>query len=578
MRRRKPQRVSRTLPRVNTAAAVGIDRRTEPRRGLITRVGLVLAATGIASAAVDRRSLAGVAADVPLAVGFGLFVALLLLGTFRRPPRGATWLALASVGLVYLLAAAELASSMLGMTSYILMAFAATLATAPHLRPLMVGAFALWTPALWLFGPTDALVQVAPALRVASVAALAFTVIAIADPRRTHPSDRLRHIGYGILAIACVAASMGRGLVVSSTGLGPGEILAVIVALALPALSYVKLPRERREAIATLLALLTFGFVGLAYIVGKSYHADVVAAVHRATELFLAGQDPYATFQLPEALARFQMDPQLATHLLDGTVVHTFNYPPMAFLQLAPFVALGLTDIRWVYLIETMLIAVLAARQLKPAWRSMALSTVIGSEIITRQWILAGVDPFWALCTLGAWLLRGRRVWSSILLGLAIADRQQAWFVAPFFVLAIYERFGRREAVRAAAIALGVALAVTLPFVIGAPDRAIAGMLAPIFAPLVSDGVGLMRYGADEFGPALPRNAYTALSLTAVVGLLVLLWRRPRSLAGAPLVWPFLPLYLAWRSLQGYFAAAPLFAFVADDELAEDPGDAKLVR
>jgi uncharacterized membrane protein len=218
-----------------------------------------------------------------------------------------------------------------------------------------------------------------------------------------------------------------------------------------------------------------------------------------------------------------------------------------------------------------MVIGVIAARQLKPAWRSMALATVVGNEIITRQWVLAGVDPSWALYILGAWLLRHRRVWSSILLGLAIADRQQAWFVAPFFVLAIAQRFGAREAVRAGAIAAGVAVAIALPFVIGAPDRAIAGMLAPVFAPLVSDGVGLMRYGADEFGPALPRNAYTALSLGALVGLLLLLWKRPQSLAGAPLVWPFLPLYLAWRSLQGYFAAAPLFAFVADDELAEDP-------
>ena len=109
---------SRTLPRVSDASAAGIERRTDPRRGVITRVGLVLTATGIASAAIDRRSLAGVAADVPLAVGFGLFVGILLLGTFRRPPRAATWIALAAVALVYLLAAAELASSLLGMTAF----------------------------------------------------------------------------------------------------------------------------------------------------------------------------------------------------------------------------------------------------------------------------------------------------------------------------------------------------------------------------------------------------------------------------------------------------------------------------
>ena len=559
---------------MSAATAVGIERRTEPRRGVITRVGLVLAATGIASAAIDRRSLAGTTPDIPLAVGFGMLVAILLLASLRRPPRGASWLALASVGLIYVLAAAELASSVIGMISYLLLALAATLFTAPHLRPLAVGAFALWTPALWLFGPTEALQQLPVELRIAAVFALAFTVFAIADPRRTHPADRLRHAGYGILAIACVAASMARSLVVSSPGFAPGEILATLCAFGLPALSYARIRPTRRELLATGLALLTFAFVGLGYIVGKGYHTDVVAAAHRATELFIAGQNPYAVFDLPQALERFGLDPQLATHLEDGSVVHTFNYPAMSFLQLVPWVWLGLTDIRWVYLIETLLIAVVAIRQLRSTWRSMALATVIGSEIITRQWILAGIDPSWALYLLVAWLLRSHRVVSSILLGLAIADRQPAWFVAPFFLLAILQRYGGRHALRALGIAAATAVAVNAPFLIGEPSRAIGGMLAPVLAPLVSGGVGLMRYGASDIGPAFPRLVYTALSLTAMATLLLVLWRRPRSLGGAPLAWPLLPLYLAWRSNQNYFAASPLFALVADDELAEDPKDA----
>jgi hypothetical protein len=562
--------LSPTLPRVSVTSA---DRRTDPRRGVVTRVGLVLTATGIASAAVDRRSLAGTTPDVPLAVGFGMLVGLLLLASFRRPPRGASWLALASVALIYILAAAELASSVIGMTSYLLFALAATLITAPHLRPLAVAAFALWTPALWLFGPTEALEELPAQLRVAAVFALAFTVVAVADPRRTHPSDRLRRVGFGILAIACVSASIARSLVVTSPGFAPGEILAIVCAFALPALSFVRMRPARRELLSTGLALLTFAFVGLAYILGKSYHTDVVAGVHRATELLISGQNPYAVFDLPEALARFGLDPELATHLENGSVVHTFNYPAMSFLQLVPWVWLGLTDVRWVYLIETMLIAIVAIRQLRPAWRSMALATVIGSEIITRQWILAGIDPSWALYLMLAWMLRSRRVVSSILLGLAIADRQPAWFVAPFFLLAILQRYGARPAARALLIAAATAVAVNAPFLFGDPARAIGGMLAPVLAPLVSGGVGLMRYGASDIGPAFPRIVYTVLSLSAMAGLLVLLWRRPRSLSGAPLVWPLLPLYLAWRSNQNYFAASPLFALIADDDLADTPED-----
>jgi len=116
---------------------------------------------------------------VPLAVGFGMLVGILLLASFKRPPRISSWLALASVAIIYVLAAAELASSVIGMISYLLLALAATLFTAPHLRPLVVGAFALWTPALWLFGPTDALSQL-HLVNVASLAASAASAVLVA--------------------------------------------------------------------------------------------------------------------------------------------------------------------------------------------------------------------------------------------------------------------------------------------------------------------------------------------------------------------------------------------------------------
>ena len=576
-----------SLPRAGTYISVWADslesaqlseraaeRRSEPRRGIVVRVGLTLTAVGIVGAAIDRRALADAANDVPVAVGFGFFVALLLIATLRRPTPGATWLAFGGMVLIYLLAAAELASSVIGMVSYLLFALGAVLVTAPHLRALMVAAFAMWTPALWLFGPTSALDALPALLRIAAVASLAFTVIAIADPRRTHPSDRLRHTGYGMLAIAVVSASINRSLVVLNIGIAPGQVIALFAAVILPVSAYLRIRTTTRELLATGIALTAYAFTGLAYIVGKPYHDDVVAAVHHAAELMLAGQDPYATFDLPGALARFNLDPALATHLLDGSVVHTFNYPPMAFVIVAPFVWLGLDDIRWIYLAEVLVVAVLAIRQLRPTWRAFALATVIGNEIVSRQWILAGIDPSWALFVLAAWLVRRRRWWSSILFGLAVADRQPAWFVTPFFLLAIAEQTSGREAVRRAAIAFGVALAVSLPFIVPAPARAIGGILAPLLAPLVSDGVGLMRYGAAGYFPQPDRVVYTVLSIAALVGLLVLLWRRPRDLAGAPLVWPFLPLYLAWRSLANYFAAAPLFALIADDELADAPLDA----
>ena len=546
------------------------ERRTDPRRGVVARVGLVVIATGIVSAAIDRRAIAGVVPDVPLAVAFGLFLALILMATFRRPMPGATWIAFAAFALMYFVQATEIHANVEGILSYVLFALGATLMTAPYLRPLMIGAFAMWTAALWVYGPTGLIDELPIPVRIAAIVALAYTVVAIADPRKMHPSDRLRRAGYGVLALSCVTGSIARHLVVHSVGIAPGEATALVVSVVLPAITYVRMPAPRREAIATGLALLAFAFTCVAFIVGKSYHVDAVVAPHRAAELLLAGKDVYATFDLPEAIARFGLDPELATHLQNGEVMHTYNYPAMSFLVVTPFVALGINDIRWVYAGEVMIMAILAISHLRVAWRSFALATVIGNGIIARQWVLAGIDPSWALFVLIAWILRARRWWPAVFMGLAIADRQPAWFVAPFFFLAIAREAGWREALRRAGVAVVVALAVNVPFWLGNPARAIGGVLAPLLGPLVSDGVGLMRYGEAGVLPLLPREAYTALSLLALVGLLVLLWRRPRSLAGAPLVWPFLPLYFAWRSLQNYFAAAPLFALVADDELADD--------
>ena len=121
-------------------------------------------------------------------------------------------------------------------------------------------------------------------------------------------------------------------------------------------------------------------------------------------------------------------------------------------------------------------------------------------------------------------------------------------------------------------IAVAVALAVTLPFVIADPDRALAGMLAPLAAPIVSDGVGAVQFGVtDRYTPLFPRVAYTVASAGSFLALLAVAWLRRRDLASAPLVWPFLPLYVSWRSLQNYFAFVPLFALVADDELRATP-------
>jgi len=546
-----------------------VERRSEPRLGVAMRVGLALTATGIASAGLGRRALAETGADVPLASAFGCFAIVLVLASLQRPPRASAWIGLALAAGIYVATAVALAEAPLGMAAYFAAAALATWRTAPHLRPFTVAAFALWTPALGLFATRGGTVLPTPVL-FAAMFVLAYTVAALVDPSRVHPSDRLRRAGFGIVAIAVMAALFDRHLAVGSSGLAPDDLLAMVVAFALPLLAHLRVRPSTRDVVATSLVLTTFALVGLVCLSVVPYHADAVAAVHRMAEIFLSGQDPYAVFDLPEALARFHMDPELATHLEGRAVLHSYNYPALSFLVVAPFVALGLGDIRWVYLGGMLVIAIVVMSRLRMAWRPMALATIVGNAIVLRQPILAGIDPTWALLVIGACLAMTRSWLSPVLLGLAFAARQTAWFVAPFYIALVWQRSGRREAVRRALIAGAVAMAVNVPFFLRAPERFIDGVSAPILGALEPDGVGLVRFALSGIGPLLPRVVYGALALVVFVVLLAAFVRWRRGLSSAPLVWPFLPLYFAWRSLQNYFVLATLFVFVADEELAPE--------
>jgi uncharacterized membrane protein len=367
-----------------------------------------------------------------------------------------------------------------------------------------------------------------------------------------------------------MAALFERHLAVGSGGLAPDDLLAILVAVGLPILAHLRVRPSARDIVATGLALTTFALIGFVCVSAVPYHADAVAAVHRATEIFLSGQDPYAVFDLPQALARFDMDPQLVTHLEDGSVLHTYNYPALSFVALAPFVALGVGDVRAVFVGELLILGLIATARLRLAWRPMALTTIVGNAIVLRQQVQAGIDPLWGLLVVGSWLALARGWMSPILLGLALAARQTAWFVAPFYVVLVWRRWGMREAVRRAAIAAAVALAIDLPFFLGAPARFIEGVTAPILGPLEPDGVGFVRFGIASLGPLLPRAGYGVIALALFAALLFLLLRSRHPLTAKPLVWPFLPLYFAWRSLQNYFIFVPLFVFVGDDELAPE--------
>ena len=533
----------------------------------LLRAALALTATGIVSAASIRHALEEGGADIAFAVGYAFYLSLILIATPRHPPRWSPLLAFAFAAITYVAAILTLNGNALAVGLYLVAAVLGYIATPAPFRPLTVAAFALWTPAIRFFGPEPLAGAFPPLLAFASVLSLINLVAALLDRSARDPDERLRRIGLGLLAVATVATVVERHLVVESIVVARDDVMALIVVGVLPILAVAPLRPSTRDAFATGLALATFVLAAMALLYGKGYHVDAVTVPHVAAQQLLAGHNPYTTFDLPAALAQFGINPELVTHYEDGSVLRSLNYPALNFLLVAPFIALGATDIRWIYLVEILALVLILLRKVRIPWRPLVAAGVVGNTVIVRQNILAGVDPtWWALLTI-AWIFVESRWLSPIAVGLAMASRQPAWFAAPFYLVGIWKRSGRGEAVRRAAIVGVAALAPNLPFVIDNPSAFFDGVGDPMLGALAPYGVGFVRLGLDGPFPLLPRAIYGGLSAVSFVILIAVLWRFWRKVPIGALIFPFVPLYLAWRSLQNYFGSIPLLAMAGDDEL-----------
>jgi len=532
----------------------------------ITRAGLLLTATGIVSAATVRQAI-DEGGDIIFAYGYLLYLLLILIAVPRRQLRIAPLVAFAAFAAMYLSATVGEGTNDLALALYVISAAAAYVLTPRTFRPLAVAAFALWTPAFRLFGPTPFGDRYPGWVAIASILALFFLVVVLLARDAADPDERLRRIGLALLGVAIIARISERHIVVASLHVAPDELWALVVVAVFPMLAIVRMRSSLRDALATGVALGGYLLVGLALIVGKAYHVDSVVVVHKAAQLLLAGRDPYRDLNVVDALRQFGLDPNLGTHLENGTQLTTYNYPALSFLVPAPFLALGLTDIRFIYLGEILILALILIHAVRVPWRPLVTAAIVGNAVIARQNILAGVDPLWALLALGAFLAIGHRWWSPILLGLAAATRQPAWFFLPFYFVAVWRRAGRAEALRRAGIATVAGLVPNLPFFLWSPSDFLDGVLAPMFGSLEPYGVGLIRFSTDGEIPLLARGAYGLGSVAVLIILVALLWRYWRRIPNAALVFPTLVLWFAWRSLQNYFSFTAVFAMSGDDGL-----------
>lgn len=317
------------------------------------------------------------------------------------------------------------------------------------------------------------------------------------------------------------------------------------------------------------------------------YHNDAIALNECAARLLIEGRDPYAALDIFSCygaaaigadrttpvkrgafadVAVYPSDDQLdRVWLLRAAVggnvefVTRPSYPALSFLLLVPAVALGI-DTNYVYLLclfaAIWLIVARAAGVLRP----FVLTGLLGATCLVAFTVGGSADLLYALPLVAAWLWRDRR-WGAVAFGLAIATKQIAWLIAPFYLIAVVAGSGWRAAAKHAGVGAAVFVATNAPFIAWHPGDWLAGVLTPVVEPLFARGAGLVFLGTSGGLLLLPSTAYLALEGAAMVACVAIAWRARRSSPEIGIALSLIPLFFAWRSLFSYFFLIPLFAY-----------------
>jgi hypothetical protein len=311
---------------------------------------------------------------------------------------------------------------------------------------------------------------------------------------------------------------------------------------------------------------------------------DGTALNQQATENLLAGKNPYAYSNVVETFLQHDGSYDRLTPLRVGQFENVFPYPSNAqlealwntsvkdttqsppeleshvcypagsFLLPAPFLAMGLKDIRVVYFFFVLAGVVYAVFLLPKKRRIIFVALVL---ISLEVWNILAVGesgtiifPFLLL----AWMLAGKNNWqSAIFMGIAAATRQTAWFFLPFFLIMIWQRSGVKQTGAAIGLIAGIFLLFNGYFMAADINLWTESVMSPMTTQMFPLGVGvvsLVSSGLVDMRSSLP---FSIMELTVFAGAIIWYARYGKKYPEAGPILAVLPLFFAWRSLWMYF-------------------------
>jgi hypothetical protein len=311
---------------------------------------------------------------------------------------------------------------------------------------------------------------------------------------------------------------------------------------------------------------------------------DGTALNQQAVENLLDGKNPYAYSNVVETFFEHNGSYDKLTPLRLGRFADAFPYPPDAqlqelwdtsvkdtsksppeleshvcypagsFLLPAPFIAIGIKDIRVIYFIYV-IAGVIAAVWLIPKKRRIIF---IGLILISLEiWNILAIGesgtiifPFLLL----AWILSGRKNWlSALFMGIAVATRQTAWFFLPFYLIMLWHNTGVKSAGKAIGIIAGVFLISNGYFIAQDPGLWLESVTSPMTTQMFPLGVGLVTLVSSGLLNITSSLPFSIMEIAVFAVAVAWYARYGKKYPEAGPVLSVLPLFFAWRSLWMYF-------------------------
>jgi hypothetical protein len=323
------------------------------------------------------------------------------------------------------------------------------------------------------------------------------------------------------------------------------------------------------------------------------YGTDEIAFDQYAGVLGRHGFNPYVHSMAP-SFNLFRVPPDGFTYTLSGTPVTQLSYPALSFELYIPFLALGWSTQLAVGLnVGAWVVSILLLFALLPR-RVRAAALVLGSLTTYVAYTVGGVtDVLYVPLLIGAayrWnrfpTESGWRKWRGpVLLGLAMAVKQEPWLLLPFVAVALVlesdTRLATRQRLRVGVTYAGAAVAAfalpNLPYFFADPPAWVRGVLTPFIDHAVPTGQGAIGLSVFLHLGGGSLTAYSIFTVVVFVGLLAVFAATYPVLRPLTFLMPCFVLFFAVRSFSSYIVWMLPVALLAAVTSTREEGEQRAV-